>query len=224
VTRRCWLNLLEVRPGRAIVHHWGQQGQGDLRPFFKQHGLAQQWVRVVLLDRKRETTTHHYGDDFLFGERLAVFWPWKMYGRKWQRRYVEEPADWTAAPHTWSGFAWEGIEPNRIPWAALKSSWRRTTAPQCMNCDQPILLTNFGFPWSGMFNRRPLFIYACERCRRQFEDRTASGPISVYSDFDGKNTSCHSVQERLPVCRTGAGCAHWLARGGQSDRSRLGTY
>lgn len=35
IARRCRLNLLELRPGRVIVHHWGQQGQGDLRPFFK---------------------------------------------------------------------------------------------------------------------------------------------------------------------------------------------
>jgi hypothetical protein len=132
VVRRCQLNLLELRPGRVVVHHWGQQGQGDLRPFFKQHGLATKRVKVVLLDRKREVNTLRHGDDFLFGERLLLFWPWKSYRRKWQQRAVEEPDDWTAAPHTWSGFAWEGIEPNCIPWAALKSAWRRTTAPLCL--------------------------------------------------------------------------------------------
>src|SRR5262245_38152171 len=51
VVRRCALNLLELRPGRIVVHHWGQQGQADLRPFFKQHGLARHHVEVVLLDR-----------------------------------------------------------------------------------------------------------------------------------------------------------------------------
>jgi len=174
VVRRCRLNLLELRPGRVVVHRWGQQGQGDLRPFFKQHGLATKGVKVALLDRKREVSTLQHGDDFLFGEPLAPFWPWKVYWRKWQRRAVEEADDWTAAPHTWSGFAWEGIEANRIPWAALKSAWRRTTAPLCLNCDQPTLLTNFGFPWSGMFNRRPLFIHVCGRCRRLFEDRSVT--------------------------------------------------
>jgi hypothetical protein len=172
VVRRCRLNLLELRPGQVIVNHWGQLGQGDLRPFFKQHGLARKGVRVALLDRKREVGTPRHGDDFLFGERLAPFWPWEAYRRKWQRRAVYEPDDRTAAPHTWSGFAWEGIEPNRIPWAALKSAWRRTTAPLCLNCDRPALLTNFGFPWSGMFNRRPLFIHTCGRCGRLFEDRS----------------------------------------------------
>src|SRR5262249_16008634 len=151
---------------------WAQQGQGDLRPFFKQHGLARKGVLVALIDRKRELTTVKPGDAFLYGERLPLFWPWKAYWRNRHRRHVTEPDDWTAAPHTWSGFAWEGIEPNRIPWAALKSAWLRTTAPLCLNCDQPTLLTSFGFPWSGMFNRRPLFIHVCGGCRRLFEDRS----------------------------------------------------
>jgi hypothetical protein len=172
VVRRCRLNLLELRPRRVVVHHWGQQGRGDLRPFFKAHGLARRVVRVALLDRKRETTTVQTGEAFLFGERLAENFPVDRYEQKWRRRATEEQDDWTAAPHTWSGFAWEGIEPNRIPWAALKSAWRRTTAPLCQNCDQPALLSNFGFPWSGMFNRRPLFIHACGRCRRMFEERS----------------------------------------------------
>jgi hypothetical protein len=172
VVRRCKLNLLEIGPGRVVVHHWGQQGQGDLPPFFKQHCLATKRMTVALLGRKREATTVQTGDDFLFGERLAPFWPWKAYQTKWQRRALEERDDWRAVPYTWSGFAWEGIESNRIPWAALKSAWRRTTAPLCLNCDQPTLLSNFGFPWSGMFNRRPSFIHTCGRCRRLFEDRS----------------------------------------------------
>jgi hypothetical protein len=172
VVRRCQLNLLELRPGRVVVHHWGQQGQGDLRPFFKAHSLTGKGVRVTLIDRKREVSTFRHGDDFLFGQPLPPFWPWKMYWRKWQRRAVEDPDDWTAAPHTWSGFAWEGIEPNCIPWTALKSAWRRMTALHCPNCDQPSLLTNFGFPWSGMLNRRLLFIHTCGKCRRLFEDRS----------------------------------------------------
>ena len=82
VVRRCKLNLLELRPGCVIVHHWGQQGQGDLRPFFKKHGLAKRGVRVAMIDRKRETTTVQTGDDLLYGERLAPFWPWKAYQTK----------------------------------------------------------------------------------------------------------------------------------------------
>jgi hypothetical protein len=187
VVRRCRLNLLELRPGRVTVHHWGQQGQGDLRPLFKQHGLATKGVRVALLDRKREVSTPRHGDDFLFGERLPPFWPWKAYQTKWQRRAVQEPDDWTAAPHTWSGFAWEGIEPNRIPWAALKSAWRRATRLICQNCDEPTILVNFGFAWCGMFNRRTLFIYGCGKCRRLFEDRSVKDvPIWIVMNLDAE--------------------------------------
>src|SRR6516165_7718488 len=53
VVRRCGLNLLEIRPGRVVVHHWGQHGRGDLRPFFKRHGLASKGVQVALIERKR---------------------------------------------------------------------------------------------------------------------------------------------------------------------------
>lgn len=57
VTRRCRLNLIEIQSGRVVVHHWGQQGQDDLRPFFKTHSLTGKVVRVTLIDRKRETST-----------------------------------------------------------------------------------------------------------------------------------------------------------------------
>jgi hypothetical protein len=70
VVRRCKLNLIELRPRRVVVHHWGQQRQGDLRPFFKQLGLATKGVKVALLDRKRETTTVQTGADFLYGSDL----------------------------------------------------------------------------------------------------------------------------------------------------------
>jgi hypothetical protein len=170
VVRRCALNLLELQPGRVVVHHWGQQGQAGLRPFFRRHGLARKGVEVALIDRKREVTTVQAGNAFLYGERLVPSWPWKVYWTKWQRRALEERDDWTAAPHTCSGFAWEGIEPTRIPWTALKSAWRQKTPLVCLNCDQPTLLTNFGLPQYGMFNRESLFLHACRQCQRQFQD------------------------------------------------------
>jgi hypothetical protein len=170
VVRRCRLNLLELRPGRVVVHFWGTQGQADLRPFFKQHSLAKQGVEVFLIDRKRETTTAQTGADFLYGERLGEAFPLDVYLEKRRRRAVEEPDDWTAAPHTWSGYAWNGVEPNRIPWAALKSAWRRTTPMLCPNCDEPTTLTNFGLPQWGMFNREARFVHACRQCRRRFQD------------------------------------------------------
>ncbi len=62
VTRRCKLNLLELRPERVVVHHWGEQGRADLRHCFKKHDLARTGVRVSLIDRKREATTVQTGD------------------------------------------------------------------------------------------------------------------------------------------------------------------
>ncbi len=170
VTRRCQLNLLELRPEQVVVHHWGQQGRADLRPFFKQHGLARKGVRVVLLDRKREATTVQTGDAFLYGERLADSFPLRVYLEKWRRRNIEETDDWQAAPDTFSGFVWQGVEANGIPWAALKSAWRRTTPMLCLNCAAPTLLTNFGLPQWGMFNRQARFLHACGRCQRRFQD------------------------------------------------------
>jgi hypothetical protein len=106
---------------------------------------------------------------------------------------MQEPDDWTAAPHTWSGFAWKGIEPNRSPWASLKSAWRRTTPLVCVNCDRPTLLVNFGHRWAGMSNRRLMFISMCPECRRLFEDHSigdvekwivANLDAGVWPDFD----------------------------------------
>jgi hypothetical protein len=161
VTRRCSLNLIEILPGRAAVHHWGQQGRGDLRPFFKKHGLARKDVEVVVLDRKREIGTVQSGDPFLFGERLSQDRHREIYLNKWRRRNKREPDDWSASPLSWSGYAWDGVESNRIPWAALKSAWRRTTATPCMNCDRPTLLTNFGSPSVGLFQRKHLLVHVC---------------------------------------------------------------
>jgi hypothetical protein len=170
VTRRCKLNMIESSGGRVMIHFWGQQGQGDLRPFFKKHGLTKKRIRVVLIERKREVSTVQSGDDFLYGERLPPFWPSRAYWRKWQRRDVEERDDLNAAPDTWSGFGWKGTEPNCIPWAALKSAWRRTTPLLCLNCDQPTILVNFGLPQCSMLNREARFIHVCQKCRRSFHD------------------------------------------------------
>ncbi len=177
VVRRCRLNLLELHDEQIVVHHWGQQGQADLRPFFKSHGLARWEIEVVVRDRKKEVITTQTGDDFLFGERLLPFWPLNVfwlnrYWKKWHRRYQEESNDWTAAPGTWSGFGWKGIEPNLIPWAALKSAWRRTTPMPCLNCDQPTIMTNFGLRSVGMFNRSPDFVHVCSKCCRSFTDES----------------------------------------------------
>jgi hypothetical protein len=170
VVRRCRLNLLELGPDQVVVHYWSQHGQADLRSFFKQHRLARSEVVVELRERKKEVITTQTGDDFLFGDRLAPNFPLDRFSDKWARRFERQPDDWQAAPGTWSGFAWEGVEDNRIPWAAMKSAWRRATPLTCLNCDQPTLLVNFGNPWTGLFDRLPRFTHACGTCRRSFAD------------------------------------------------------
>lgn len=170
VVRRCRLNLLELRPEQVVVYHWGKHGRADLRPFFKTHGLARPQIEVVLRDRKTEAATTQPGDDFLFGDRLAADFPLDLYLCKWASRFERQPDDFHPAPGTWSGFAWEGVEGNRIPWAALKSAWRRAAPMMCLNCDQPTLLLNFGYPWTGLFNRSPKFVHVCGACRRSFRD------------------------------------------------------
>lgn len=173
VVRRCRLNLVELLPDQVVVHYWGQQGQADLRPFFKQRGLARPDVTVVIHDRKRENVTRLTGEDFLYGSKLDDDFPLDRFLSKFANRYVDEPDDWTAAPKTRSGFAWEGVEIDRIPWAALKSAWRRSTPEVCQNCDTPTLLVNFGYPQVSMLNRAARFICVCPTCRRSFLDQTA---------------------------------------------------
>jgi hypothetical protein len=170
VTRRCGLNLIEQSPGRIIVSYWGKNGLADVRPFFKKHGLARNDLHVVLNDRKKEVVISHSGEDFLFGERLAADWPLDLYLTKWRLRFLSQSDDLTAAPFTRSGFAWAGIEPNRIPWIALKSAWRYGNAMSCWNCDWPTMLVNFGEPWTGLLQRSPMFVYICHKCHRSFRD------------------------------------------------------
>jgi hypothetical protein len=213
VVRRCRLNLLELRPGRVVVHHWGQQGQGDLRPFFKQHGLARHDVEVVLLDRKREVTTLQHGDDFLFGERLADDFPVEPYEQKWRRRATEEPDDWTPAPCSGSNYCWEGVEQGRVPWRVLKSAWRREDAPPCPNCDRPTLLTAFGYFACGLYKRGPTVVRICPLCRSQLVDHSPwDGPEWVLGNLDepllpsADLTFGHPVKWTLPW--TAEGQAH----------------
>jgi hypothetical protein len=171
VVRRCGLILIELQPGQAIVQHWGQQ-HADLRHFFKQHGLARPEIEVQLRDRKKEITTTKPGDDFLFGDRLAPDFPVDLFQNKFASRFAKEPDDWQAAPETWSGFAWDGIEDNRIPWTAMKSAWRRAAPGVCLNCDGETILVNFGMRQVGMFNRSPNFVHVCGACCRSFRDES----------------------------------------------------
>jgi hypothetical protein len=171
IVRRCDLNLIEIQPQLVTVQHWGQQ-QADLRPFFKTNRLARPEIAVVLLDRKKETVTKKTGDDFLFGSRIAPDFPLDLFQNKFANRFTNDPDDWQAAPNTNSGFAWDGLEDNRIPWAAMKSAWRRAAPGVCLNCDGETLLVNFGLRPLGMFNRCQKFTSVCGACRRSFKDES----------------------------------------------------
>jgi hypothetical protein len=185
VVRRCRLNLLELRPGRIVAHHWGQQGQGDLRTFFKPHGLARKSVQVALIDRKRETTTVQTGDALLYGERLTEEFPLGAYLKKWRRRAIEEPRDWTPAPCSASNYCWEGVEQRCIPWRVLKSAWQHENTPLCQNCDRPTFLTAFGYFVCGFYKRGPQLVRICPLCRSRFEDHSPwDGPEWMRANLD----------------------------------------
>jgi hypothetical protein len=64
------------------------------------------------------------------------------------------------------------MQPYRIPWAALKSVWRRGDAIPCQNCDQPTIMVNFGETWTGLFRQSPRFVYVCGACRRSYRDES----------------------------------------------------
>jgi hypothetical protein len=224
VVRRCRLNLLELRPWQVVVHHWGQQGQGDLRPFFKQHGLARKVVQVVLIDRKRELTRVQTGDALLYGEWLAEKFPLGMYLDKWRRLATQEPDDWTPAPCSGSNYSWEGVEQGFVPWAVLKSAWRHEDELLCQNCDQPTLLTAFGYFACGLYKRGPQVVRVCPLCRSRFVDHSPwDGPEWMLANLDGPLLPCadlmfgHPVQWTLPW--TAEGQAHHLKLRQQGSRT-----
>lgn len=169
IVRRCGLNLVELRPGIVSVHHWASN-QADLRPFFKQHRLARPEITVQLRDRKKGSTTTKTGDSFLYGSRIAADFPLELFHQKFANHFTTEPDDWQAAPNTSSGFAWAEVEDNRIPWAAMKSAWRRAAPGVCLNCSGETVLVNFGLPWTGMLSRSPRFLSVCPTCLRVFRD------------------------------------------------------
>lgn len=171
VVRRCSLNLLELQPGSVAVHHWGSN-LADLKPFFKSHGLTRPEIEVFLRDRKKETVTTLSGDSFLYGVPLASDFDLELFQEKWGNRFEQEAGDWRAAPGTSSGFAWDGLPDGSIPWAAMKSAWRRVAPVSCLNCSGETILTNFGLRQVGQFNRAGFVEHVCVACRRSFKDES----------------------------------------------------
>jgi hypothetical protein len=205
VVRRCCLNLIEIHPGRVDVHHWGCQGLADLRPFFKAQELSRRDVEIVLRDRKREQSVIRSGDCYLYGEALAPDFPLGLFIARWRRRFVQETEDWLAAPGTWSGYAWEGIGDHRIPWAALKSAWRRTEPIPCPNCDRSTVLTNFGYPFVGMLVRSPRFAHVCAGCHRSFLDHSVNNVRAwLMANLDAEvRPGFEMIWDRRVLLRTG---------------------
>lgn len=187
VVRRCGLNLLEVHADQVVIHYWGQNGLADLRPFFKLHRLARPEIEVVVRDRKKGIASTMSGDDFLFGSQIAADFPLELFLGKFHNRFVQQSDDWQAVPGISSGFAWEGVEDGRIPWAALKAAWRCSAPTICQNCDTPTILTNFGLRQVGMFNRSANFVSVCSNCCRSFRDDSVKDVAEwIAANLDGE--------------------------------------
>jgi hypothetical protein len=108
----------------------------------------------------------------LFRDPFAPDFDLELFQNKLERRFVKESDDWKAASGTSSGFAWDGISDGSIPWAAMKSAWRRVGRVSCLNCSAETLLMNFGLRQLGMFNRVWFVEHVCGACRRSFKDET----------------------------------------------------
>jgi hypothetical protein len=168
VSRRTGIHFIELRPDQATVHYWVRLA--DLRPFSKKHGLALKSVKVFLREQKHGVIVLTNGaDEFMYGLPLRLAFPVEIYRAKHDHREIEEPDDGDLAPGSWSSYSWDGSDARTIPWAALKSIWRRERPPVCLNCDGPTL--TFGFGWrSSMLNKYPLVLRLCLSCRCYFEN------------------------------------------------------
>lgn len=185
IVRRCSLNLLEIQPGRVVVHHWGSH-RADLKPFFKTHGLARPEIDVVLKDRKKETVTTLTGNSFLYGVPLVSDFDLDLFHSKWNRRFERQDDDWMAALGTSSGFAWDGIPDGLIPWVAMKSAWRWVGGVVCQNCSGPTILVNFGLRQVGVFNRCGFVEHVCRECRRSFRDESVDVKAWIMANLDAE--------------------------------------
>jgi hypothetical protein len=119
-------------------------------------------------------TAHKAGDGFRYGERLSQDFSVEQFTSKWHNRFVNQPDDHQAVPMSNSGYAWHGLKKGQIPWAAMKSVWRRIQPINCLNCDRPNILVNFGFPRVSFFRHAARFISVCPKCQRSFVDDSIS--------------------------------------------------
>ncbi len=120
VARRCKLNLIEVSPQQVVVHYWGNDVRA--KPGCSHSSIGMAWRGAMSM------SFCSTGSEKPFRKSAATItcsangcrkdFPLELFMRKWERRDVGESDDWTAAPCTWAGFCWDGIERDSIPWAA----------------------------------------------------------------------------------------------------------
>ena len=168
VYRRCGLNLAESRPGLLVVHFWTVLA--NLRPFCKLHRLARPDVRVATVRHKNGLVIVQPGDCFLYGERLGDSFPSMGYRKRWERRHEKQLDDGAASPSGYSSYSWEGVAKGRIPWAALKSIWRREHPTPCPNCDVPLAAWAFSWRHRTLLSMHGFVARCCFACRRDFQE------------------------------------------------------
>jgi hypothetical protein len=201
VVRRCYLNLVELRPENVIVHYWANDGLADLRPFFKANDLARSEVTVILRNRKTEAICSQSGERFLYGEAIADDSILCKYETKWRNRYMHDGDDQCLAPLRSAGFIWRnGNDVGAIPWSVLKNAWRSSIPPMCLNCDTPTVLLQFGKRPVGMVNRVSFITFGCFECRRTHTVQP-SGTIERWlaMNLDAKNQPSHQLVWGKPV-------------------------
>ena len=173
VLRRGPLSLVEVNGAMVTAQHWTRPGKVDLRPFFKANGLARPDVAVTIVYRKKEITENRTGKEFLYGSPIPADFPADVFARKRLNCFVVEADDNAPAPFTGSGFGWQGVPGDSIPWRALKSAWRNAPQTACPNCDGSALIRNFGYRQVSFFGFAGALVNSCFRCGT--EETTIAG-------------------------------------------------
>ncbi|MFM7539543.1 MAG: twin-arginine translocation signal domain-containing protein [Planctomycetota bacterium] len=167
VLRRCPVVLVEVMGDAVTVHQWTSTANADPRWFFKANRLARPEMAVTLRHRKKEQSVPRRGSDFLYWDAVDDDFPLDRFAAKRANRFNRDADDDEPAPGTRSGYGWEGVPGERIPWRALKDAWIKGPEVICPNCDTPAIMTNFGYRQISFFNCAGTLAHACPRCRRQ---------------------------------------------------------
>ncbi len=75
-----------------------------------------------------------------------------------------------------------------------KLAWLRSFPSLCLNCETATFLTDFGNPWTGLFNRTPRFVHVCSKCQRSFRDESVKDVSQcVVADRDAELQPDHEM-------------------------------